>query len=103
MNYGLMTAASLTAVGAFEAVGSVLVTAFMIAPPAAAYLLTENLKRMLALSVLIAAASGILGYHSAVLMNVSIAGCMAVWTGIFFLGAFTYSVIRKHRAAKKRA
>ena len=95
-----MTAASLTAVGAFEAVGSVLVTAFMIAPPAAAYLLTENLKRMLALSVLIAAASGILGYHTAVLLNVSIAGCMAVWTGVFFFVAFVYSVIKKRIGAK---
>lgn len=97
MNYGLMTAASLTAVGAFEAVGSVLVTAFMIAPPAAAYLLTENLKKMLALSVIIAAASGILGYHTAVLMNVSIAGCMAVWTGVFFFGAFAYSTLKKRK------
>ena len=32
IHYALMTVASLTAVGAFEAVGSVLVTAFMIAP-----------------------------------------------------------------------
>lgn len=103
MNYGLMTAASLTAVGAFEAVGSVLVTAFMIAPPAAAYLLTENLKKMLVLAVVIAAASGILGYHTAVLMNVSIAGCMAVWTGVFFFGAFVYSVIKKRIGAKNRA
>ncbi|MCH5200811.1 MAG: metal ABC transporter permease [Oscillospiraceae bacterium] len=100
INYGLMTAASLTAVSAFEAVGSVLVTAFMIAPPAAAYLLTENLKKMLTLAVLIAAASGILGYHTAVLMNVSIAGCMAAWTGVFFFGAFVYSVIKKRIGAK---
>lgn len=101
MNYGLMTAASLTAVGAFEAVGSVLVTAFMIAPPAAAYLLTENLKKMLVLAVVIAAASGIAGYHTAVLMNVSIAGCMAVWTGIFFFIAFIWNVAKRKKGSKE--
>src|SRR5262249_26179962 len=48
--YGLMTLVSLPAVGAFAAVGSILVVAFMIAPPATAYLLTERLHWMLALS-----------------------------------------------------
>ena len=38
MHYALMTMVSLTTVGAFEAVGSVLVVAFMIGPPVTAYL-----------------------------------------------------------------
>ena len=40
-----MTLVSVTAVGAFDAVGSILVVALMIAPPAAAYLLTDRLPR----------------------------------------------------------
>jgi manganese/zinc/iron transport system permease protein len=40
-----MTIVSVTAVGAFDAVGSILVVALMIAPPAAAYLLTDRLSR----------------------------------------------------------
>ncbi len=99
INYGLMTMASLTAVGAFEAVGSVLVTAFMTAPPAAAYLLTHDLKKLLIISCSIGGASGILGYNTAMLLDVSIAGCMAVWTGLFFMAAFVYSVVRKKRGA----
>lgn len=102
INYGLMTMASLTAVGAFEAVGSVLVTAFMTAPPAAAYLLTHDLKKLLIISCSIGGASGILGYNTAMLLDVSIAGCMAVWTGIFFLAAFVYSVVRKKRGASAK-
>ncbi|MCM1054593.1 MAG: metal ABC transporter permease [Bacteroides sp.] len=90
VHYSLMTAASLTAVGAFEAVGSVLVTAFMIAPAAAAHLITDDLKKMLFIAAGIGAASGILGYHTAMLLEVSIAGCMACWTGVFFLAAFLY-------------
>lgn len=95
VHYSLMTAASLTAVGAFEAVGSVLVTAFMIAPAAAAYLITDDLKKMLFIAVVIGAVSGVLGYHTAMLLEVSIAGCMACWTGLFFLGAFLYSLAVK--------
>ena len=95
IHYSLMTAASLTAVGAFEAVGSVLVTAFMIAPAAAAYLITDDLKKMLFIAVDIGAVSGVLGYHTAMLLEVSIAGCMACWTGLFFLGAFLYSLAVK--------
>lgn len=91
MHYGLMTLVSLTTVGAFQAVGSILVVAFMIGPPVTAYLLTDNLKRMLILSGLIATANGILGYQAAALLDVSIAGCMAVMTGISFLLVFVFA------------
>ncbi len=97
VHYSLMTAASLTAVGAFEAVGSVLVTAFMIAPAASAYLLTENLKKMIFIAVGIGLASGILGYHTALLYDVSIAGCMACWTGVFFAGSVLWNLLRKKK------
>ena len=97
VHYSLMTAASLTAVGAFEAVGSVLVTAFMIAPAASAYLLPENLKKMIFIAVGIGLASGILGYHTAVLYDVSIAGCMACWTGVFFAGSVLWNLLRKKK------
>lgn len=88
IHYGLMTLVSLTTVGSFEAVGSVLVVAFMIGPPATAYLLTDDLKRMLILSGVIGALNGILGYQAAALLDVSIAGSMAVVTGLIFLLVF---------------
>lgn len=103
LHYSLMTVASLTAVGAFEAVGSVLVTAFMIAPAASAYLITENLKKMLFIAVGIGLLSGLLGYHTAVLLDVSIAGCMACWTGVFFGGAVVWNlVLRKRKSGGRR-
>lgn len=43
VHYGLMTLVSLTTVGSFQAVGWVLVVAFMIGPPITAYLLTDDL------------------------------------------------------------
>ena len=89
IHYGLMTLISLTAVGAFEAVGSVLVVAFMIGPPVTAYLLTDDLKVMLLLSALFGALSGVLGYQAAALLDVSIAGSMAVSIGLIFIFVFT--------------
>lgn len=88
VHYGLMTAVSITAVGAFDAVGSVLVIALMVAPPAAAYLLTDRLPVMLALSVAIGAASALAGYWFARWLDVSLAGSMALMTGLAFLLAY---------------
>ncbi|MDE6724332.1 MAG: metal ABC transporter permease [Ruminiclostridium sp.] len=101
MHYSLMGAASLTAVGAYEAVGSVLVTAFMIAPAAAAYLLTEDLKKMLVIAVIIGGICGIGGYQTAAFFEVSIAGAMACWAGGIFLAAVLWSWVKRKRMAKK--
>ncbi len=91
IHYGLMTLVSFTTVGAFQAVGSVLVVAFMIGPPVTAYLLTDELKRMLILSGIIAAINALLGYQGAALLDVSIAGSMAVVTGLVFLIVFVFA------------
>jgi len=84
IHYGLMTSVSITAVGAFDAVGSILVVALMIGPPAAAYLLTDDLKRMLILSVALGVLSAISGYWMAHWLDASIAGAMATMVGVVF-------------------
>lgn len=89
--YGLMSLVSVTAVSAFQALGSVLVVAFMVGPPATAYLLTDNLARMLVLSAVIGAVHGVAGYQAAAALDVSIAGCMAVSTGAGFLLALLFA------------
>ena len=65
MNYALMILVSLVAVGAFDAVGSILVIAFFIIPPAAAYLLSDRLAIMLVLGPLIGATGAFFGYDLA--------------------------------------
>lgn len=91
VHYGLMTLVSLTAVGSFQAVGSILVVAFMIGPPVTAYLLTDDLKRMLFFSALIGAFNSVAGYQLAVWLDVSIAGSMAVMTGLVFFVVFLFA------------
>lgn len=83
LHYALLAMTSVTAVGAFDAVGAVLVVAFVIVPPSAAYLLTDNLAGMIGLSILIVVASSVLGYWSAIQLDVSISGMMACFTGVF--------------------
>jgi manganese/zinc/iron transport system permease protein len=65
LHYGLMVLVSLVSVGAFDAVGSILVIAFFIIPPAAAYLLTDRLSLMLIFSAIIGAAGAYFGYDLA--------------------------------------
>jgi manganese/zinc/iron transport system permease protein len=79
-----MTLVSVTAVAAFDAVGSVLEVALMIVPPAAAYLLTDRLSRMLLWSVALGVAGALGGYWLAHWLNSSLAGSMASVTGLAF-------------------
>ncbi len=84
IHYGLMTVVSITAVGAFDAVGSILVIAFMIVPPATAYLLTDRLSRMLFWSVMIGSVGALLGYQIARALNTTIGGTVVTVLGIQF-------------------
>lgn len=86
--YALLLLTSTTAVAAFDAVGAVLFIAFVIVPPAAAYLLTDRLSLMIVIGILISAASSVLGYVAAISLDVSIGGMMAVMTGAFLVAAF---------------
>jgi manganese/zinc/iron transport system permease protein len=88
IHYGLMTIVSVTAVGAFDAVGSILVVALMIAPPATAYLLTDRLSYLLGLSALIGVIAAIAGYWLAHFLDASIGGSMATMAGVLFLLTF---------------
>ena len=89
-HYLLMSLVSLTTVFSFESVGAIMVVAFLIGPPAIAYLLTDRLPRMLILSVLAGILSAILGYFLAVSINGSIAGAMASVIGLQFILALFF-------------
>ncbi|MBI2862310.1 MAG: metal ABC transporter permease [Chloroflexi bacterium] len=107
IHYGLMTLVSVTAVGAFDAVGSILVVALMIAPPAAAYLLTDRLSLMIGLSALIGVISAISGYWLAHALDASIAGSIATMAGVLFGLTFLLAPDRgmiaiAHRRARQR-
>lgn len=91
IHYGLMSVSSITTVGAFDAVGAILVVALMIAPPAAAYLLTTDLKKMLILSVVFGVFSAISGYWFAHWLDASIAGSITTILGLVFLMVYLFA------------
>lgn len=95
MHYVLMVLVAVTAVASFETVGSILVVAMFVVPPAAAYMLTDRLSHMIWLSVLLAALSAVMGHVGALVVpawfgfqSTTTAGMMAVAAGLLlFLAA----------------
>ncbi|MCT4697727.1 metal ABC transporter permease [Tenacibaculum haliotis] len=108
IHYGLMSVASITTVGAFDAVGAILVVALMIAPAATAYLLTNDLKKMLVFSGLFGVFSAISGYWVAHWLDASISGSMISMLGLVFFFVYLLapnrgliSVIYRNRQQQK--
>ncbi len=62
LGLALVIVAAIAAVAAFDAVGSIIVIAMFICPPAAARLMTNRLEHQVAWSVLFATFSAVLGY-----------------------------------------
>jgi manganese/zinc/iron transport system permease protein len=91
INNIFMVLVACTVVAAFEVVGSILVIAMLVIPPAAAYLLTDRLGLMIALSQVLALLAAVLGYLGAAVLppmigfsGTSTAGMMAVAAGVLF-------------------
>ena len=91
IHYGLMSVASITTVGAFDAVGTILVVALMIAPAASAYLLTTNLTKMIVLACSFGVFSAIAGYWTAHYLDASIAGSIASLLGVIFFIVYLFA------------
>ncbi|OBZ09395.1 metal ABC transporter permease [Bacillus sp. FJAT-26390] len=90
-HYLLMGLVSMATVSSFESVGAILVVGLLIIPASTAYLLTDRLGLMIALSVAVGVASSFIGYGAAVMLDASIAGCMVCAAGVLFIIAFLFS------------
>lgn len=92
---GLIGLAAMACVAAFSAVGSILVIAMLICPPATARLLTDRMGVQVALSLLFATLSALGGYvlagYGPIWLglggSVSAAGMIAVLSGLFLAAA----------------
>lgn len=98
MNLALMAVVAITAVAAFESVGSILVIAMLIVPAATAQLLTQRLANLVGVAVLVAALSAWLGHLGAISLpplvgfeDTNTAGMMAVASGALFFIAVLVS------------
>ena len=91
IHYVLMGVISITAVGSFESVGSILVVAFMVTPSIISSILTKNLKYILLFNILISIITGILGCQLALYFDINIGGTMTIILGIIFILVFIFS------------
>jgi manganese/zinc/iron transport system permease protein len=109
---GLTVVASITAVLAFESVGSILVIAMMVVPAASASLVTCRLSMLLLLALAFAALSAGLGHLGAITLPgwvggwlgypdlgaTSSAAMMAVSAGMLFVGCWLVATVRQRGA-----
>lgn len=107
VHYLLMLLLSITTVGAFTAVGAILVVALVIVPAATAYLLTDKLLDMIVLSGIIGALGAISGYWLAIWIDGSISGGIVTMLGVLFTLALLFSpgqglLAQRHRAFRNR-
>jgi len=87
----LLVAVAVTAVTAFESVGAILVVTMLIVPAATAYLLTDRLWVMVAVTVAIGWVSAITGHTTAMRLDASIAGAMGLVAACCFAAALVAS------------
>lgn len=105
MHYLLMTMVAITTVASFEAVGSILVIAMLIVPPATALLLTRSLFALIVVSTIVAVLCAVLGHLAALLVppllgfeSTNTSGMMATMAGLlFFMCALVQSLRQRHQ------
>ncbi len=107
----LMGLTSITAVAAFDLVGSIVVVALMVVPAATSLLCTDRIQVALILALCFGVLSGVGGYAFAHMYDISISGSVALMAGFLFLLLFIIAPKRgmramwifKSRSAKKMA
>lgn len=97
--YILMALVSVTAVASFDAVGSILVISFFIAPAATSYLIVNrSLLKMIMLSLIISVINSVVGCYLGFYLDISISGVVAfVSTLTFFIVYSTTRIIKVHQ------
>lgn len=111
LGLALVVVAAIAAVAAFDAVGSIIVIAMFICPPAAARMMTNQLEHQIAWSVGFATLASVLGYvlagYGPLWLGadnaVSAAGMIATVSGLILAGTALYGPHRTRLGAPKDA
>lgn len=85
VEYGLMLLVSITVVVAFQTAGAILVVALMVVPPATALLVARSLPQMIAINMVVAVVSALLGFLTAYQFDLATSAMMAVVDGVVFV------------------
>lgn len=98
--YILMSLVSVTAVTAFDAVGSILVISFFVAPAATSYLIVNRLSSMISVALGISAFNSIVGCLIGYYADLSISGSVATVSTVVFFAVYAITYYNKVRKKK---
>jgi ABC-type Mn2+/Zn2+ transport system permease subunit len=102
VRYGLLVLIALTVVAGVQTVGVVLVLSLLITPAAAASLLAKRLPRIIALSIVFAVGSAVVGFYASYYADVSSGAAVVLTLTATFVVAFLFSPrLRSFRQRKK--
>ncbi|MDR0809280.1 MAG: metal ABC transporter permease [Gemmobacter sp.] len=90
-------------VAAMQTVGAFLVVAMVITPGATAYLLCDRFPRLIAVSVIIGATTGLIGAYASYFLDGATGGIIVVLQTLIFLAAFVSAPKHGLLAARRRA
>lgn len=91
VHYMLMTLLSMSIVAGLQSVGVILIIAMLITPPATAYLLSSNLKKILLLSAMFGTISAITGLYLSYHFNFASGASIVLVAVALFMLAFLFS------------
>jgi ABC-type Mn2+/Zn2+ transport system permease subunit/Mn-dependent DtxR family transcriptional regulator len=91
VHYLLMSLLSMSIVSGLQSVGVVLLVAMLITPPAAAYLLTDSLKKILVLSAFIGVIASVVGLYLSYYYNYASGASIVLVAVIIFTLVFIFS------------
>ena len=97
------TLLSASTVAALQTVGAFLVICMVVTPGATAYLLTDRFPRLLAIAVVIGAATSFIGAYASYFLDGATGGIIVVLQTLIFLAAFFFAPKHGMLAARRRA
>ncbi len=101
-----LSVVSLTTVAAFNVAGSILIVGLMIAPPAAAFLLTQRLSHLLIVATALAILSAMVGFLVSIPMEIAPTGPVASSAGLIFLLVYLFAprsgLVSQHFQRKRK-
>ncbi|MBI1837659.1 MAG: metal ABC transporter permease [Flavobacteriia bacterium] len=100
-NLIFMSLVSITTVMSFESVGAVLVVGLLVIPPATAYILSNDLKKMIFIACGLTLLACILGFYFSILIDVSMSSMVIVTCGMLFFSVLAYEKLKKMLKSKK--
>ena len=95
LRYGLLVLLAFTVVVGIQAVGTVLTTALLVVPVAAARLLTDRLNTMMLFACIFAVLSAIGGVYASYYFGLASGAAIVMFCALLFGGAWTYKHVQK--------